>query len=290
MKTIPRLFATAFVTLLASHAFGQHLHWNLEGQKDATCLYGEITVLETKPSIYYCGANWHPGEHASGYCGIQHNSPGERRTIFSIWDTSPALHPSVTEADPATKHGRFGGEGEGGHTHMISHWKAGETFQFFVQKKPGTETDTTDTRYYIFQPSTQKWIHSATIGSPNGGFPCVATIGGGLNSFLENYLSKDKEAPKVALYRLWLGNSPSTMKFLTRSGGDGTWGQMHQSYFLAEGAPEKLHAVFTKLEPTYGKPVFSAKGTALPPLNSHPLPPAVATALKTLPQAPKVKN
>jgi hypothetical protein len=80
------------------HAQAQHLWWNLEGQKDATCLYGEITVLATHPCIYYCGANWHPGEPAGGYCGIQHNSETERRTIFSIWDTNPTLHPKVTEA------------------------------------------------------------------------------------------------------------------------------------------------------------------------------------------------
>ncbi|MBI3721520.1 MAG: DUF3472 domain-containing protein [Fimbriimonas ginsengisoli] len=103
----------------------QHLWWNLEGQQAATCLYGEITVLATHPAVYYCGANWHPGEPAGGYCGIQHNNVSERRTIFSIWDTSPALHPSVSEADPETVHGRFGGEGEGGHTHMLWPWKAG---------------------------------------------------------------------------------------------------------------------------------------------------------------------
>ena len=33
--------------LLGSRAGGQYLWWNLEGQKEATCLYGEITVLAT---------------------------------------------------------------------------------------------------------------------------------------------------------------------------------------------------------------------------------------------------
>ena len=93
----------AFAFLLIGHkAEAQHLWWNLEGQKEATCLYGEITVLATHPAIYYCGANWHPGEAAGGYCGIQHNSATEKRTIFSIWDTTPALHPNVSEADPRT--------------------------------------------------------------------------------------------------------------------------------------------------------------------------------------------
>ena len=126
----------------------QHLWWDLEGQHDATCLYGEITVLATSAGVYYCGANWHPGEPAGGYCGIQHNSPQERRTIFSIWDTTAQLHPKVTEADPQTIFNRFGGEGEGAHTHMLWPWKTNETFQFFVRKQPGSQPDTTATRYY----------------------------------------------------------------------------------------------------------------------------------------------
>ena len=57
-----------FLACISAQA--QHLWWNLEGQKEATCLYGEITVLATHHGIYYCGANWHPGEPAGGYCGI----------------------------------------------------------------------------------------------------------------------------------------------------------------------------------------------------------------------------
>ena len=57
-----------FLTCISAQA--QHLWWNLEDQKEATCLYGEITVLATHHGIYYCGANWHPGEPAGGYCGI----------------------------------------------------------------------------------------------------------------------------------------------------------------------------------------------------------------------------
>jgi hypothetical protein len=79
-------------------------------------------VLATHPAIYYCGANWHPGEPAGGYCGIQHNSAKERRTIFSIWDTTDKLHPKITHADLKTIHNRFGGEGEGGHTRILWDW------------------------------------------------------------------------------------------------------------------------------------------------------------------------
>jgi hypothetical protein len=143
------LLVLASLAVVCPNLVAQHLWWNLEGQRDATCLYGEITVLATAPGIYYCGANWHPGELAGGYCGIQHNGIRERRTIFSIWDTSPQLHPTTTEADRRTIFNRFGGEGEGSHTHMLWPWKTNETFQFFVQKQPGSQADTTDTRYYV---------------------------------------------------------------------------------------------------------------------------------------------
>jgi len=275
--------------VVCSNVRAQHLWWNLEGQK-ATCLYGEVTVLATHPAVYFCGANWHPGEPAGGYCGIQHNSMEERRTIFSIWDTTPELHPRITEADAATILSRFGGEGTGAHTHMLWNWKQGETFQFFVRKQAGISPDTTDTRYYLFDLRQKKWVHSATISSPNGGKKSVPTIGGGLNSFLENFGGKDAAVPKLALYRLWLGSDLEKMKCLTRAKGDGTWGQMLGAYFLAEGEAAQLKTVFGTLEKDYGKPAFGSQGDDLKPIADSPVPAEVIEALKNPPQAKPVKD
>jgi len=287
-KTMKRFSLTVVATLLlCAIAQAQHLWWNLEGQKDATCLYGEITVLATAPHIYYCGANWHPGEPAGGYCGIQHNSETERRTIFSIWDTSPQLHPKVTAADPRTVYNRFGGEGTGAHTHMLWPWKVGETFQFFVQKQPG-KGGTTDTRYYVNDRIEKRWLHSATITNPSGGKASVATFGGGLNSFLENFAGKDRAVPKLALYRLWLGSSVDTMKCLTGAGGDGTWGELHDEYFLAEGDPAALNDLLAELKKEYGSPVMGKKGRSLAPIPNLPLPEKLIAALKKLPSASEV--
>jgi hypothetical protein len=306
------LLLTALLVGAPATAHAQHLWWNTNGEKTATDLYGEITVLATAPHIYYCGANWHPGEPAGGYCGIQHNSDTERRTIFSIWDTSPTLHPTTTAADPKTLHNRFGGEGEGGHTHMIWNWNVGETFQFYVHKQPGPpdKPNTTDTLYYIYDRTKETWLHSATINNPNGDKPLpnsVSTIGGGLNSFLENFAGKDKEKPKLALYRLWLGTSLDTMKCLTKAQGDGTWGQMHGAYFLAEGDLKALEAVFAAAKEKYGEAVMgenkkpkSDKGgktdkaakpekpKALDPIPDSPIPEKVIEQLKHLPSAPTV--
>jgi hypothetical protein len=275
------------VACLCPNLMAQHLWWNLEGQRDATCLYGEITVLATVPGIYYCGANWHPGEPAGGYCGIQHNGVHERRTIFSIWDTSPQLRPTTIEADPRTIFNRFGGEGEGGHTHTLWPWKTNETFQFFVQKQPGGPPDTTDTRYYVYDREKQRWIHSATIRNPNGGKPSVATISGGLNSFLENFLGRDRAAVKLAMYRLWLGKSVEKMQCLTRARGDGIWGQLHDAYFLAEGDRTELDRLFAKLAPEYGTAVYGGGGKSLNPIANAPIPSAAVTALQDLPRAGK---
>lgn len=283
--------ASAFFVFCAK-ADAQHLWWNNE--KQATCLYGEITVLATHHAIYYCGANWHPGEPAGGYCGIQHNGPKERRTIFSIWDTSPKLHPKVAEADPKTIFNRFGGEGEGAHTHMLWDWSVGDTFKFFVQKQPGSHPDTTDTRYYVFDRTQKAWRHSATITSPNGdnkSEKSVATIGGGgLCSFLENFGGKDRTVPKLALYRLWLGTSVDKMKCLTQAQGDGIWGQLGDAYFLAEGGKKDLDTMFDSVQKQYGPPVFGEKGKKLEPISDKPVPANVVEVIKSLPRASKVKE
>jgi hypothetical protein len=290
IKRMKVFYLTAAVVLaLCANVQAQHLWWDLRGQKDATCLYGEITVLATHPAIYYCGANWHPGEPAGGYCGIQHNSEKERRTIFSIWDTSPDLHPKVAAADANTVYDRFGGEGTGAHTHMLWPWKIGDTFQFFVQKVPGKTPDTTDTRYYIYDRTQKTWLHSATITNPNGGKASVATIGGGMNSFLENFAGRDRAVPKLALYRLWLGPSVDAMKCLTKARGDGTWGELHDAYFLAEGDSAALNAVFAQLKEKYGQPVMGEKGKDLEPISDNALDDKLIETLKKLPQANATK-
>jgi hypothetical protein len=213
------------VSLSCGRAKAQHLWWDVKGQDDATCLYGEIAPLATHDGIYYCGANWHPGEPAGGYCGIQHNSPQERRTIFSIWDTSPKLRPTVTEADEKTIFNRFGGEGEGAHTHAVWNWQVGETFRFFLQKQTGRDPNMTDARYYVYAPKQKAWLHMATISSPNGDERSTKSVahvgGGGLASFLENFAGHDRAVPKLALYRLWLGKDVDSLRCLTRAAGDG---------------------------------------------------------------------
>lgn len=284
MSKVALVLLAVLAVFSGSHAAqAQHLWWNLAGQKDAVCLYGEITVLATHPSIYYCGANWHPGEPAGGYCGIQDIAGGKRWTIFSIWDTSKSLSARIAHFTPPTVTRRFGGEGVGVHTHVDWAWKIDQPFRFYVQKKPGSEPETTDAFYYVYDPATEKWFFSATIRSPNGGHRSVTTLGGGLNSFLENFSGRDREAPKLALYRLWLGSAPDKLTCLTRASGDGKWGQMGDAYFLADGDPERLAPVFAQWEKSHGKAVYGGGKTQLPPITDKPLTQQTLTALKNLP-------
>ncbi len=285
MKSKIYLLMLASIGWFNFNASAQHFWWDLAGQGDGTCLYGEITVLATQPTTYYCGANWHPGEPAGGYCGIQHNDDTEHRTIFSIWDTSPTLHPMVSAASSNTIFGRFGGEGEGGHTHRLWDWKTNETFQFFVRKQPGLTNDTTDAQYFIFDRGANKWLFVATITSPNGGQAEVGTLGGGVNSFLENFSGQNRSAPRLALYRLWLGSAVEHLKCLTQGVGDGQWGELHDNYFLANGGTNELAAVFAQLEPQYGQPVYGGKGIKLDPLSDRALSPDLIAQLKVLPSA-----
>jgi hypothetical protein len=288
-RTLPVLAALITLVLCAAPAHAQHFWWNAEGQTHATCAYGEITVLATHPHIYYCGVNWHPGEPAGGYCGIQDNETNERRTIFSIWDTSDELHPVSKAMDPRTDVGRFGGEGTGGHTHMVVPWKVGQTFQYFVRKTPAVgKADTTDASYYFVDPTTKKWVFEAVIQNPNGGHDEVGTIGGGMNSFLENFAGTDKDVARLATYKLWLGEDPEHLKPITKGGGDGPWGELHDAYFLATGSKANLDKVFASIKPKYGDPAWGGKSIELPPIKATPVPPEVVKQLQHLPPPPSL--
>jgi len=78
--------------------------------------------------------------------------------IFSIWDTSPELHPKVTQADAKTLRNRFGGEGEAA-TRTILGTESGRPFQFFVRIPPGKEPNH-PTRNTTFSTGEERVLHS----------------------------------------------------------------------------------------------------------------------------------
>src|SRR5580658_8241250 len=100
-----RIAAGAALLAVLPSANAQHLLWRYPQRPGGyTCVYGEITVLATNKTTYYCGSNWWPGNPAGGYAGIQDVSDApkfmcwpmgsnDHLMIFSIWDTAPGLKP-----------------------------------------------------------------------------------------------------------------------------------------------------------------------------------------------------
>lgn len=270
-------------------AQAQHLIWHAKPGR-YTAIYGEITVLQTNKSIYYCGCNWWPGNPAGGYTGIQDPGGGRHNMIFSIWDTADKLHPSVTEAESRTQFNRFGGEGTGAHTHLDYSWTLGKTYRYYVTKEPNADKTQTLTRLYFLDDGLKKWVHEATISNPNDGHESVETFGGMLNAFLENWSGEEREKPKLALYRLWVGTKPDDLTNVTEASGDGSWGVINNTFYLAEGAEDQLNPVISA--------ALGKKGIHVPGIDrKNPLtvtetkiPGSVLRALKKLPRSPKVSS
>ena len=125
--------------------------------------------------------------------------------------------------------------------------------------------------------------HGVRARPAGGPFPWESACESFEPSFLENFSGRDREAPKLALYRLWLGSAPDKLTCLTRASGDGKWGQMGDAYFLADGDPERLAPVFAQWEKSHGKAVYGGGKTQLPPITDKPLTQQTLTALKNLP-------
>lgn len=283
-----KAISCVLVACAAPLAFSQHLWWKPKpSEKKFTCLYGEIEVLSTSDAIYYCGCTWWPGKPAGGYTGIQDPGGGRHNMIFSIWDTSPTLHPSVVEADPKAVFSRFGGEGTGAHTHLDYHWELGQTYRYYVTKEQDATKANTLTRVYYRDEQAKKWVHEATISNPNDGSVSVETFGGGLNGFLENWLGKDKARPKLAIYRLWLGTSPHDLVNVSDASGDGKWGVIQNTFYLAEGDDSALAPVFERAKGPGGQIVVGKKRGDILSVPPRRVPPSIVRALEKLPRAPK---
>lgn len=248
----PMLSATLLLGAFAG-ANAQHLWWHpADDQGSYRCIYGEIDVLATGPTTYFCGCNWWPGAPAGGYTGIQQLEDGKHLMIFSIWDTTPDLHSvAIGKGDPRTELTRFGGEGEGGRTILQYDWQPNKTYRYFIVKRQDEANNQTLATAYFYDDYLDRWVYEATIASPNNGDKAVQGFGGSMNAFLENFGGKYKEAPRLALYRLWVGATPDNLVEVTNATGDGTWGTLGGSYFLASGGGQSL-ADFITNSPDHG--------------------------------------
>ena len=264
-------------------AGAESLNWNLEDREDATCIYGEVTVLDTFQGMSYCAVSF---DH--GYVCIQHLLEKDvHTTAFSIANTSPQLKAKIVKHGPSVKPAHPEGESEEVHINLDASWKLGKTFQFFLQKQPGTQQKTTDTSFYVADHTTGKWRLVGTINAPNGPEHEQEAFGS-ISSWTENNGGEvNGKKAKIVLYDLWTGHTIDGMRHLTQSGGEsnagmGAWGQLHDQFFIAEGSKKELDAEFAKLGSKYGKPVLGEDGEKLPHTPDKPMPAEVIKELKSL--------
>ena len=201
-------------TLLLSGPAAENAHFNLDPRRNASSVhlkyetppernirafYCEVTGVETPLWTYLMACGWN-----RGYLGMQVNSAGERRIIFSVWDSGGEKidRKKVKDEDrtqlvakgEGVVAGDFGNEGTGGHSHLVYPWKTGETQRFLVTARP---VDAAHTVYsgYFFRPDTGKWMLISSWKAPKAGGWLK-----GLYSFSEDFVGSNGELRRKALY------------------------------------------------------------------------------------------
>ncbi len=175
-----------------SYYFGRrgpsvHMNYTLPAGKNIEWFYNEVTVPSGNDAI---GSYFMVNGFAEGYCGIQVNSPTERRVLFSVWSPFITDDPKSIPADqqvmllgkgPGVIAGDFGDEGSGGQSYLLYKWKADQTYKFLTRIRPNGDNTTTYTAYF-FDPNTQAWRFIASFKRPK-----TNTWYQSPYSFLENF-------------------------------------------------------------------------------------------------------
>ena len=165
-----------------------HLSYRLPQEaKDICWVYNEVSVPAGMDALgTYCMANG----FGEGYCGMQVNSPTERRILFSVWSPFRTDNPKeIPEADRVVllkKGGNvhaqaFGGEGSGGQSYLIYPWQAGLVYRFLLHGEPAGDGATVYTAYF-YPPEEGRWLLLASFKRPR-----TNTYLRGWHSFLENF-------------------------------------------------------------------------------------------------------
>ena len=181
------------------NAASVHLAYPVPKDTKVAAFYCEVTALEDPIWTYYMACGWH-----RGYFGMQVNSPTERRIIFSVWDSGgePQNRGKVADEDRVTlvakgegvDAGDFGGEGTGGHSHLVYPWKTGEKQRFLVTAKPVDGSHTVFSGYY-FHPDKKQWVLISSWKTPKEGGYLRR-----LYSFSENFGGANGQLRRKALY------------------------------------------------------------------------------------------
>lgn len=200
------------------NAASVHLRFPVPNGIEIAAFYNEMTGVDEPLWTYYMASGF-----ARGYFGMQINSPTERRIIFSVWDAGSGQTADTRAEVAAENHVQllakgdgvvtnvFGGEGTGGHSHLVYPWKTGERQRFVVTAKPhGTHTDYSG---YWFHPEERKWKLIANFRAPKDGKWLR-----GLYSFSENFIGANGHLRRKALFGpQWIRTSGGEWRELTEA-------------------------------------------------------------------------
>lgn len=169
---------------------GPSVHINYDLKKvndDIEWFYNEVTVPKNNDII---GSYFMANGFAEGYFGMQVNSDTERRVLFSVWSPFKTDDPKAIPEEQKiillkkgdnVHTGEFGNEGSGGQSYLKYNWKAGNTYKFLINAKPGANNYTYYTAYF-YAPEKKEWLLIASFGRPQ-----TNTYLKKLHSFLENF-------------------------------------------------------------------------------------------------------
>ncbi len=178
--------------------------------------YNEVTVREDPVHSFFMACGFH-----RGYFGMQVNSPTERRIIFSVWDAGKEARDrgNVKEPDRVTLLAKgdrvvandFGGEGTGGHSHLVYDWKPGQTYRFVLRARP--DGDATIYAAYFYFAERSAWELIARSRAPrDGGYLR------GLHSFNENFWGTNGQLQRLAEFGPpWIRTADGQWHELTRA-------------------------------------------------------------------------
>lgn len=164
-----------------------HMKYTLPKERNIEYFYNEIVVPKGQDKLctYFMLNGF-----AEGYCGIQVNSPKERRVLFSVWSPFETQNPKEIpehlrvvnlRRGKDVKIGEFGNEGSGGQSYLVYPWEAGKTYGILTRVRPDGEGNTEYTAYFHI-PSERKWLLIASFRRPQ-----TSTWYKNAHSFLENF-------------------------------------------------------------------------------------------------------
>jgi len=205
-----------------------HLSYIYPEKENIEWFYNEVTVPKKNDVL---GSYFMACGFGEGYFGMQVNSSTERHILFSVWSPFKTDDPKKIPDDQKIKMlkkgenvhtGEFGNEGSGGQSYLLYNWKAGNTYKFLINAKPGADKYTTYTAWF-FAPEEGHWRLIASFSRPN-----TNTYLKHLHSFLENFEPEQgTHARKVQFNNAWIGD------------GNGKWTELNKAKFTIDNTGAK---------------------------------------------------